>query len=116
MKKLFFTKHASTRCQQRGINKDVAAFIFNYGIKSNTHEDERFIVTNKCIKRNFYKDDFFQRFFLKYEKQIRGTAIIVKRDSLITVMKLTKGVKNNTSSLRKHRAKLNNNFNYSRAS
>lgn len=116
MKKLFFTKHASTRCQQRGVSEDVAAFIFNYGIKSNTHGDERFIVTNNCIKKNYYADEFFQRFFSKYEKQIRGTAIIVKRDTLITIMKLTKGIKNNVSSLRKHRAKSNNNFNYSRAS
>tara|TARA_B100000035_G_scaffold302642_1_gene300447 strand:+ start:304 stop:654 length:351 start_codon:yes stop_codon:yes gene_type:complete len=114
MKKLFFTKHASARCQQRGVSEDIATFIFNYGIKSNTHEDERFIVTNKCIKKNYYEDEFFQKFFCKYEKQIRGTAIIVKRDSLITVMKLTKGIKNNASSLRKHRKKSNYNFNYSR--
>ena len=62
MKKLFFTKHATARCQQRGVSEDIATFIFNYGIKSNTHEDERFIVTNKCIKKNYNEDEFFQKF------------------------------------------------------
>lgn len=113
MKKLFLTKHASIRCQQRGISEDVAAFIFNYGAKSNTHRDNRFLITKNCINKNFHTDEYFRKFFSKHEKQIKGTAIIVNRDVLITVMKLSKTFKNNVSSLRRHR---NQNFKYMKAS
>ena len=93
MKKLFFTKHASIRCQQRGINEDIASFIFNYGAKSNTHGDNRFLITRGCINKNFHTDEYFKKFFSKHEKQIKGTAIIVNRDVLITVMKISKSFK-----------------------
>ena len=43
MKKLFFTEHALYRCQQ-DVNTDIVEFIYNYGIKSNTHGDKRFLL------------------------------------------------------------------------
>ena len=113
MKKLSVTKHAALRCQQRGVNTDIVEFIYNYGIKSNTHGDKRFLITKNCINKYFHEDEYFRKFFSKYEKQLKGTAIIVNRDVLITVMKLSKNLKTNVSSLRSHRK---TNFKYLRAS
>ena len=103
MKKLFFTNHSLERCQQRGISADVAEFIFNYGDRKKTHQDDRYMITKNCIKKNIHSDEFFNRFLKKNDKSIQGTAIIVRRESLITVMKVTKSIKENTSSLRRHR-------------
>jgi hypothetical protein len=47
-----------------------------------------------------FKDKYFKDFFLKHEKCIAGTAIIVHRSVLVTVFKVNKRLKENTSSKR----------------
>ncbi len=91
--KLIYSSHAVKRMQQRGINSKVVNFIFEHGIKSNTHQDDRYIfnakkqkqINNQLLRLPIYK---------KFDKQIQSTALIVNDNHLITAYKINKRLRN----------------------
>ena len=84
---LIFSEHAITRMQQRGLPKDAISFIFNYGTKMITHQDHRYIFnTNKQKKKN--RELMFDRTFIKFQKQIENTALIVNNGILVTAYRI----------------------------
>tara|TARA_B110000238_G_C15995009_1_gene381891 strand:+ start:459 stop:767 length:309 start_codon:yes stop_codon:yes gene_type:complete len=88
---LIFSNHALVRMQQRGLTKEVTSFIFNYGIKMITHQDHRYIFnTNKQKKKN--RELMFDRTFIKFQKQIENTALIVNNGMLVTAYRIKKKI------------------------
>ena len=88
---LIFSNHALVRMQQRGLTKEVISFIFNYGIKMITHQDHRYIFnTNKQKKKN--RELMFDRTFIKFQKQIENTALIVNNGMLVTAYRIKKKI------------------------
>ena len=47
---LEFTCHAQKRIQQRGLTKEIVQFIFDNGLKTNSHQDVRYIFNTKKQK------------------------------------------------------------------
>jgi len=90
---LIYSSHAVKRMQQRGISSKVVDFIFEHGIKSITHQDERYIfntkkqeqINNQILRQPIYK---------KFDKQINTTALIVNDNRLITAYKIDKRLRN----------------------
>ena len=88
---LIFSNHALVRMQQRGLTKDVISFIFNYGIKMVTHQDHRYIFnTKKQKKKN--RELMFDRTFIKFQKQIENTALIVNNGMLVTAYRIERRI------------------------
>lgn len=84
---LIFSEHAITRMQQRGITREAISFIFKNGIKKITHQDHRYIFnTKKQMKKN--RELLFDRTFIKFQKQIENTALIVNKGMLITAYRI----------------------------
>lgn len=80
---LIFSEHAIIRMQQRGIAKEAISFIFKNGIKKISHQDHRYIFnTKKQMKKN--RELLFDRTFIKFQKQIEKTALIVNNGMLVT--------------------------------
>jgi len=84
---LVYSEHAVIRMQQRGITKEVIAFIFNNGSKAITHQDHRYIFNTKKQKKNNRKI-LFHKTFIKFHKQIENTAIIVNNGMLVTAYRI----------------------------
>ncbi len=73
--------------QQRGITREAISFIFKNGIKKITHQDHRYIFnTKKQMKKN--RELLFDRTFIKFQKQIENTALIVNKGMLITAYRI----------------------------
>ena len=84
---LIFSEHAIIRTQQRGITREAISFIFKNGIKKITHQDHRYIFnTKKQMKKN--RELLFDRTFIKFQKQIENTALIVNKGMLITAYRI----------------------------
>jgi len=84
---LVYSEHALTRMQQRGITKEAISFIFHNGIKMATHQDHRYIFnTKKQKKKN--REIIFDKTFIKFQKQIENTALIVNNGMLITAYRI----------------------------
>ena len=84
---LVYSEHALTRMQQRGITKEAISFIFYNGIKMVTHQDHRYIFnTKKQKKKN--REIIFDKTFIKFQKQIENTALIVNNGILITAYRI----------------------------
>ena len=80
---LIFSEHAILRMQQRGIAREAISFIFKNGIKKITHHDHRYIFNiKKQMKKN--RELLFDRTFIKFQKQIENTALIVNNGMLVT--------------------------------
>ena len=47
---LELTNHAQKRIQQRGLTREIVQFIFENGIKTNSHQDKRYIFNSKKTK------------------------------------------------------------------
>ena len=101
MKKLYKTKHAVLRLQQRGISNDVAEFIYEHGDKIRDHQSYRYFFTKKALK-NISETKEYENFIKKNDKQLNKVALIVDNDVLITAMHSTKRVKKNKNNKRKH--------------
>ena len=88
---LIFSEHAITRMQQRGITKEAISFIFNNGIKMITHQDHRYIFnTKKQMKKN--RELLFDKTFIKFQKQIENTALIVNNGMLVTAYRIERRI------------------------
>mgnify|MGYP002877894651 CR=1 FL=1 len=102
MNKLYKTKHARLRLQQRGISTNVAEFIFEHGEKIRDHQSYRYFFTKRALK-SFSGNKDYKDFVKKNDKQLSKVAIIVNKDVLITAMHNTKRIKKNKNNKRKHR-------------
>ena len=88
---LIFSEHAITRMQQRGITREAISFIFNNGIKMVTHQDHRYIFnTKKQKKKN--RELLFDKTFIKFQKQIENTALIVNNGMLVTAYRIERRI------------------------
>ena len=88
---LIFSEHAITRMQQRGITREAISFIFNNGIKMITHQDHRYIFnTKKQKKKN--RELLFDKTFIKFQKQIENTALIVNNGMLVTAYRIDRRI------------------------
>lgn len=88
---LIFSEHAITRMQQRGITREAISFIFNNGIKMITHQDHRYIFnTKKQKKKN--RELLFDKTFIKFQKQIENTALIVNNGMLVTAYRIERRI------------------------
>ena len=69
--------------QQRGITREAISFIFKNGIRKITHQDHRYIFNTKKQKiKN--RDLLLDKTFIKFQKQIENTALIVNNGILVT--------------------------------
>jgi len=84
---LDYSDHAAIRMQQRGITKEVIAFIFNNGNKTITHQDHRYIFNTKKQKKHNRKI-LSHKTFIKFHKQIENTALIVNNGMLVTAYRI----------------------------
>jgi hypothetical protein len=88
---LIFSEHAITRMQQRGITREAISFIFKNGIRKITHQDHRYIFNTKKQKiKN--RDLLFDKTFIKFQKQIENTALIVNNGMLVTAYRIQKRI------------------------
>ena len=55
---LAYTKHAETRCQQRGISKEVINLILDYGSTKHDHHGGVVHYLDNKVKNSFIKSDF----------------------------------------------------------
>ena len=84
---LVYSDHAVIRMQQRGITKEVISFIFNNGKKTITHQDHRYIFNSKKLKKN-NRNILFDKTFIKFQKQIENTALIVNNGIVVTAYRI----------------------------
>jgi hypothetical protein len=89
MSEVIFTNHSILRCQQRGINQEVAKFIYKYGAKVNTHGEKKYFINKKKLNSLKYKE---KDFISKNDKHILSTAIVCSNNIVVTVMKITNKV------------------------
>ena len=88
---LIFSEHAIIRMQQRGITREAISFIFKNGIRKITHQDHRYIFNTKKQKiKN--RDLLFDKTFIKFQKQIENTALIVNNGMLVTAYRIQKRI------------------------
>ena len=84
---LIFSEHAIIRMQQRGITREAISFIFKNGIRKITHQDHRYIFNTKKQKiKN--RDLLLAKTFIKFQKQIENTALIVNNGMLVTAYRI----------------------------
>lgn len=91
MNNLQFTKHAMTRSQQRGINRQAISIIMQYGHCTRVREDTESWSMSKQEKR--YARGDLGKAFTKIEKKLGY--LIVKNSTLITVAHPYKKIKKN---------------------
>ena len=84
---LEFTNHAQKRIQQRGLTREIVQFIFENGMKTNSHQDKRYIFNSKKQKQKNRKL-LLDPFFKKFQKQIENTALIVHGRVLVTAYRI----------------------------
>ena len=84
---LELTNHAQKRIQQRGLTREIVQFIFENGIKTNSHQDKRYIFNSKKQKQKNRKL-LLDPFFKKFQKQIENTALIVHGRVLVTAYRI----------------------------
>jgi len=84
---LELTNHAQKRIQQRGLTKEIVQFIFENGIKTNSHQDKRYIFNSKKQKQK-NRQLLLDPFFKKFQKQIENTALIVHGRVLVTAYRI----------------------------
>tara|TARA_B100001027_G_C16128132_1_gene268000 strand:+ start:249 stop:572 length:324 start_codon:yes stop_codon:yes gene_type:complete len=101
MNKLYLTKHAILRLQQRGISTDIVEFIYEHGEKIRDHQSYRYFFTKKALK-NISEIKEYEYFIKKNDKQLNKVTLIVDKDVLITAMHNTKRIKKNKNNKRKH--------------
>tara|TARA_B100000900_G_C20583348_1_gene718486 strand:+ start:351 stop:644 length:294 start_codon:yes stop_codon:yes gene_type:complete len=91
MNNLQFTKHATTRSQQRGIDQEAVSIIMKYGHCSHVGGDTKSWSMSKQEKR--YARGDLGKAFTKIEKKLGY--LIVKNSNLITVAHPYKKIKKN---------------------
>lgn len=82
-----FSNHATKRCQQRGIPKEVAIFIFNHGKSLNTHGQRKYFINKKRL-RQLQQDN--RTFCSKHDKHLLSTAVVCSNEIIVTAMKINK--------------------------
>lgn len=82
---LNYSSHTDIRCQQRGIKKEVINFIVNYGQCRNSHQDKKYFINKKLLKKLSYKHKLFIK---KFDKQILRVGVIVNNNTVITVFQI----------------------------
>ena len=85
--KLEHSSHSSIRCQQRGIREEVINFIVKYGQSRNSHQDKKYFINRKIIKKLRYRHESFIK---KFDKQILATGVVVHDGIVVTAFKIDK--------------------------
>ena len=80
-----YTKHASQRCQQRGIPYQVVNFIMKHGEVINTHKKTKHFIKKSSM--SYLRRDY-PEFTSRYDKQLTSTAIVTSGNRVITAMKI----------------------------
>ena len=83
MKQVSFTKHASARCQQRGIGKKIIPLIMDYGHFNYGREGSKIYCLSKT-ERSMIRADLGKSQFSKIEKQL-GYVVLSRDNKVITV-------------------------------
>ena len=85
-----FTKHATLRCQQRGIPKEVVEFIANHGDSFRTHEARKYFLNKKKLRKLMHSN---KAFFVKFDKYLMNTTVVCddSKKIIVTAMKANKG-------------------------
>jgi len=83
MKQVSFTKHASVRCQQRGIGKKIIPLIMDYGHFNYGREGSKVYCLSKT-ERSMIRADLGKSLFNKIEKQL-GYVVLSRNNKVITV-------------------------------
>ena len=84
---LKYSSHSKIRCQQRGIAAEVISFIVKYGKCRISHQDKKYFINRKIIKKLRYKHESFIK---KFDKQILSTGVIVHDGIVVTAFKINK--------------------------
>jgi hypothetical protein len=84
---LIYSPHCSIRCQQRGIREEVINFIVKYGQYKNSHQDKKYFINRKIIKKLRYKHESFIK---KFDQQILATGVVVHKNIVVTAFKINK--------------------------
>ena len=83
MKQVSFTKHASVRCQQRGIGEKIIPLIMDYGHFNYGRDGSKVYCLNKT-ERSMVRADLGKSLFNKIEKQL-GYVVLSRDNKVITV-------------------------------
>ena len=79
-----YTPHSLKRINQRGISKDVIELIVRYGKSFNSHNDKKFILPDKTLRRLLKKN----KDLVRYEEKIKNTCVIFNEPTVITTYKV----------------------------
>ena len=85
------SKHANKRISQRGVSKKVIEYILSYGSCVHTHGDSKFFLKKETLKFLCSEDSIFIK---QNEKQLLNTAVVCDQNTVITVMKRFKKIRN----------------------
>ena len=83
---LNYTNHSLARIQQRGIPKQAIELIVEFGKSFQSHESKKYVISKK-ISRKLKQNHKF----MKYEKNIRNTCVVLNDangGTVITVYKI----------------------------
>jgi len=85
-----YSKHATYRCSSRGIPHHIVKFILENGDHLKSYKDEIYFVSKKTFQEVFVLD---KDYALKYEKLLKGTALVCNGNDVITAMKIKRRLK-----------------------
>jgi hypothetical protein len=89
MKNIKYTKHASIRCQQRGIPPHVVEFIYLNGDCKDSFNDQIYFISKERYKELWSED---KNYLKTNEKHLLKTKVVCNSTDVITAMKIKKKI------------------------
>ena len=90
MKNISFSKHASQRCQQRGIPAHIVEFIFINSECKDSFDDQIYYMSKDRMKELWTEN---KDYFKDNEQHLLKTKVVCNSNDVITAMKINKKIK-----------------------
>tara|TARA_B100000886_G_C20029516_1_gene329224 strand:+ start:40 stop:318 length:279 start_codon:yes stop_codon:yes gene_type:complete len=90
MKNIKYTKHASLRCQQRGIPDHIVEFIYLNGECKDSFSDQIYYMSGDRMKELWTENKDYLK---NNEKHLKKTKVVCNSNDVITAMKIKKKIR-----------------------
>lgn len=90
MKNIKYTKHASLRCQQRGIPDHIVEFIYLNGECKDSFNDQIYFMSSDRMKELWTENKDYLK---NNEKHLKKTKVVCNSNDVITAMKIKKKIR-----------------------